>query len=78
MEYQVEATIVRMPRHPPEPLGVAMVAASRDSGAAGDRVPRRVGPLNGSVIAQDILPCFATPSMQPPTIVGNQQKWDSF
>ena len=49
-EAQVEALLVGMAGHAAEALGererVAVVAAGRDLGAAGDRVPRRVGPLD--------------------------------
>ena len=33
------------------PLGIAVLAAGADLGAAGDRVPGHVGPLNGCLVA---------------------------
>ena len=54
-EPEVKSLLVRMPGHAPEPLGerlgVAVVAAGRDLGAAADGIPRRVGPFDLGVLA---------------------------
>src|ERR1700730_13128453 len=53
---QIEALFIRMPRDTAPALGkrlrVAMCAARRNLVAARDRVPRRIGPLDSTVVSQ--------------------------
>src|SRR5207245_3145883 len=57
---EIEPLLVRMARNATEPLGerlrVAVLAAGANLGAAGDRIPRCVGPLDGRMLSHRAPP----------------------